>query len=46
VTGLISLGHAVFTTNGHLPSSASFIIGVALLIDRGIGPELVHIEVK
>jgi len=32
VTGVISLGHAVFTSNGHLPSRTDFIIGVVLVV--------------
>ena len=32
VTGVISLGHAAFTTNGHLPSGVDFIIGVVLIV--------------
>jgi hypothetical protein len=32
VTGLISLAHAVLTSNGHLPPRADFIIGVVLVV--------------
>jgi hypothetical protein len=32
VTGAISLGHAVFTTNGQLPSGVDFVIGIALIV--------------
>jgi hypothetical protein len=32
VTGVISLAHAMLTTNGHLPSRVDFIIGVVLVV--------------
>jgi hypothetical protein len=32
VTGVVSLGHAWFTTNGNLPSGVDFIIGIVLVV--------------
>jgi hypothetical protein len=32
VTGVIALAHAVLTANGHLSSSADFIIGIVLIV--------------